>query len=111
MSRRGIWRATLLGVAALVAAGPAGLACRGGRGSGGPPGEVAPGGSAAGAPVHDAASPFAKLPYVVMIAVLLWVGCWPKPILRIIDASARPLLERTTPTNSRQYAGPPESTQ
>jgi len=58
--------------------------------------------------VHDAMSPFAKLPYVVLIVVLLWVGCWPKPIVQIIDASARPLLERTTPSSSRQYAGPPE---
>ena len=58
--------------------------------------------------VHDAVSPLARLPYVVLIAALLWTGCWPKPILSIIDVSARSLLERATPADSRQYARPPE---
>ncbi|MBI4004141.1 MAG: NADH-quinone oxidoreductase subunit M [Candidatus Omnitrophica bacterium] len=58
--------------------------------------------------VHDAVSPLARLPYVVLIAALLWIGCWPKPVVQIIDASARPLLERTSPGDLRQYARPPE---
>jgi len=44
--------------------------------------------------VRDATTPFARLPYVVLIAALLFVGCWPKRILEIIDTSSRPLVER-----------------
>jgi NADH-quinone oxidoreductase subunit M len=43
---------------------------------------------------QDARSAFARLPYVVLVAVLLVVGCWPQPLIRLIDASARPLIER-----------------
>ena len=43
----------------------------------------------------DAATPFARLPYVVLIAALLIVGCWPKPLVRLIDLSTRPLVART----------------
>ena len=43
--------------------------------------------------VHDAATPFAKLPYVVVIGALLIVGCWLRPILTLIDSSARALVE------------------
>ncbi len=42
--------------------------------------------------VHDATTPFARLPYVILIGALLIVGCWPQPILRIIDAGTRPLM-------------------
>ncbi len=45
--------------------------------------------------VHDTVTPFARLPYVVLIGVLLIVGCWPNPILRLIDAGTRPLIERS----------------
>ena len=48
--------------------------------------------------VHDATTPFARLPYVVLIGALLAVGCWPKPMLELIDASTRPLVERILPT-------------
>jgi NADH-quinone oxidoreductase subunit M len=62
----------------------------------------------AGKPVfahaHDAVSPLGRLPYVVLIAALLWIGCWPKPVVQLIDASARPLLERSHSSDSRQYA-------
>lgn len=44
--------------------------------------------------IHDAVTPFAKLPYLVLILALLITGSWPKPLLTIIDASARPLAER-----------------
>ena len=47
--------------------------------------------------VQDAVSPFARLPYVVLIAALLFVGCWPGPMLRLIDPSARRLIERIVP--------------
>ena len=56
--------------------------------------------------VHDARSPLARLPYVVLILVLLWTGCWPQPILRTIDASARPWIERLRPDEPGQYARP-----
>jgi NADH-quinone oxidoreductase subunit M len=52
---------------------------------------------AAFAHVHDARTPFARLPYVVLIGTLLAVGCWPKPMLELIDVSARPLIERALP--------------
>jgi NADH-quinone oxidoreductase subunit M len=54
--------------------------------------------------VHDAARPFARLPYVVLIATLLYVGCWPKSILRIVDAGARPLIQRISPATVNQLA-------
>jgi len=41
---------------------------------------------------HDAAAAFARLPYLTLIVALLVVGCWPKPLLAIIDCSARPLV-------------------
>ncbi len=44
--------------------------------------------------VHDAATPLAQLPYALLIAALLFVGCWPKQILEIIDTSSRPFVER-----------------
>ena len=43
--------------------------------------------------VHDARSPFARFPYILLIIALVAVGCWPRSILRMIDASARPLVE------------------
>ena len=55
--------------------------------------------------VQDAASPFARLPYVTLIAVLLLVGCWPQPLLRIVDSGTRTLLERIVPPEPRQFAG------
>ena len=54
---------------------------------------------------HDATSPFARLPYLVLIITLLAVGCWPRPLLRLIDTSSRALIERTaTPYQPRQVA-------
>ena len=56
----------------------------------------------------DAMTPFARLPYIVLIVVLLFVGCWPKPLLRIIDASSRPLIEHTVPAHQLgQFANTP----
>jgi NADH-quinone oxidoreductase subunit M len=43
---------------------------------------------------EDAATAFARLPYLVLIAGLLAVGCFPKPLVRLIDASARPFVAR-----------------
>ena len=40
----------------------------------------------------DARTPFARLPYALLIATLLIVGCWPAPLVRLIDASARPFV-------------------
>lgn len=44
--------------------------------------------------VADAHSLFARLPYLVLIAALLIVGCWPKPLAQLIDTATRPLVER-----------------
>ena len=43
--------------------------------------------------VHDATSPFAKLPYVVLVGALLIVGCWPTPMLTLMDSSVRALID------------------
>jgi NADH-quinone oxidoreductase subunit M len=43
--------------------------------------------------MHDAVTPFARLPYVILIAALLFAGMWPRPLLRLVDSSAGPLLE------------------
>lgn len=58
--------------------------------------------------VTDATTPLARLPYLVLLIVLLVVGCWPKPMLAIIDSSSRPLIERTVPSTSHpsQFAAP-----
>ncbi len=45
---------------------------------------------------HDAMSFFARLPYVVLIAALMFVGCWPRVFTRLIDSSSRPLVRRVT---------------
>ena len=47
--------------------------------------------------VSDAGSAFARLPYVILIVVLLFVGCWPTPLLRVVDSGARALIERIAP--------------
>jgi NADH-quinone oxidoreductase subunit M len=49
---------------------------------------------AAFAHVRDAVSPRARLPYVTLVIALLIMGCWPQPLLRLIDGSARALIER-----------------
>jgi len=43
--------------------------------------------------VHDAGTLFDRLPYVVLILALLVAGSWPQPMLRLIDAGTRPLLQ------------------
>jgi NADH-quinone oxidoreductase subunit M len=43
--------------------------------------------------VTDATTPFARLPYLVLIAALLYVGCWPKPALNLIDTGVRPITD------------------
>jgi len=47
--------------------------------------------------VRDARTRFARLPHLVLILVLLIVGCWPGPLLRIVEGSARPLIQRIVP--------------
>ena len=53
-------------------------------------------GQANAAAVHaqDAGTAFARLPYLVLIAALLVVGCWPKPLTELIDTASRPLVQR-----------------
>lgn len=48
------------------------------------------------AKVTDAVTPFARLPYVVLVAALLYAGCWPQPLVRLIDSASRPLVARAT---------------
>ena len=55
--------------------------------------------------VRDATTAFDRLPYVTLVAVLLVVGCWPQPMLQIIDAGSRALLEHLGPSSpSSQFA-------
>ncbi len=51
--------------------------------------------------VQDALSPISRLPYAVLILALLVVGCWPGPLLRIIDSGSRPLIQRLTPGDAQ----------
>ena len=53
--------------------------------------------------VHDAVTPFARLPYVVLVAALLIVGCWPRPFLRLVDSGSRPLMSRIAPAAPEAY--------
>ena len=48
--------------------------------------------------VHDASTLFTRLPYLVLIAAITVVGCWPQPMLRLIDTAARPLAMRLLQT-------------
>ena len=43
---------------------------------------------------RDATTPFARLPYVILTVALLAVGCWPKPLISLIDLSTRPIIVR-----------------
>ncbi len=63
------------------------------------------------AKVTDARRAFDRLPYVVLIGALLWVGCWPGPLVHTIDVSTRPLIERVNPVPRplRQLATPTAS--
>ncbi len=47
--------------------------------------------------VTDVATSFGRLPYVVLIAALLFVGCWPQSLLRVIDTASRPLIASIAP--------------
>jgi len=47
--------------------------------------------------VRDARTPFARLPFIVLVLVLLVVGCWPGPLLRVVESSTRPLIQRIVP--------------
>ena len=42
----------------------------------------------------DAATAFARLPYLSLIAALILVGCWPKPWVQLIDLSVRPFVQQ-----------------
>jgi NADH-quinone oxidoreductase subunit M len=55
--------------------------------------------------VYDATTPLARLPYVVLILALLLTGSWPKPMLSLIDAGARPLIERVTRQGRGRFPG------
>ncbi len=42
----------------------------------------------------DAQTVLAKLPFVMLLAVLILVGCWPSLILNHIESSTKPIVER-----------------
>lgn len=44
----------------------------------------------------DAQTLAQKLPYVMLLAVLILVGCWPSLILKHIDSSTKPIVEHIT---------------
>jgi len=43
----------------------------------------------------DAQTPLTKLPFALLLAILILVGCFPSLILNHIDSSTRPIIERT----------------
>ena len=45
------------------------------------------------AQLTDAQTTLAKLPYALLVAVLILVGCWPSFILKHIDSSTKPIIE------------------
>jgi NADH-quinone oxidoreductase subunit M len=47
--------------------------------------------------VPDVAGPVSRLPYAILVGVLLLVGCWPGPLVRLIDTATRPLAQRLLP--------------
>jgi NADH-quinone oxidoreductase subunit M len=55
---------------------------------------LSPGLGTAQAGVIDARTWFARSPYLVLIVWLLLIGCWPQPLIRLIDTSARPFIKR-----------------
>ena len=46
------------------------------------------------AKLTDAVTPFQRLPYILLIVVLLYFGCYPQPLVATIDAGTGRLLER-----------------
>ncbi len=44
--------------------------------------------------LRDAVTPMQRLPYVLLIAVLMIVGFWPSPMIRVIEKGTGPILER-----------------
>jgi NADH-quinone oxidoreductase subunit M len=44
--------------------------------------------------LKDALTPLAKLPFVMLMAVLILAGCWPSLILRHIESGIKPVVER-----------------
>ena len=44
--------------------------------------------------VHDAKTPFEKLPFIILVLALLITGCWPGPMLHLLESSTGPLVER-----------------
>ncbi len=47
--------------------------------------------------VHDAKTPFERAPFIILILALLITGSWPGPMLRILESSTKPLIERMAP--------------
>ena len=45
------------------------------------------------AQLSDAQTPLQKLPFILLLAALLIVGCWPSVILKHIDSATKPIVE------------------
>ena len=56
---------------------------------------------------RDATTAWARFPYALLILALLAVGCWPSPLIRLIDTSSRPLVERVVGPTSIDMATQP----
>jgi len=53
--------------------------------------------------VHDARTLFEKFPFLLLIAALMVVGCWPKPFIQMIDVSARPIVYAILPPQAEPH--------
>ena len=43
--------------------------------------------------LRDARTPFQKMPYALLIAVLLLFGFWPQPLLSVIEQGVTPIAQ------------------
>ncbi|MCM8811598.1 MAG: NADH-quinone oxidoreductase subunit M [Candidatus Omnitrophica bacterium] len=50
--------------------------------------------------LEDAHTPFERLPYVILVAALVLVGCWPGPLLNMIGGSIETILDHLAPLRS-----------
>ena len=53
------------------------------------------------AKLNDAQTPIQKLPFVLLLAALIAVGCWPSLILKNIDSGIKPIAQHIQLSNNR----------
>jgi NADH-quinone oxidoreductase subunit M len=46
--------------------------------------------------LQDLRTTFQRWPFLILVGTLLWVGCWPQPLISLIDHSVRPIVTHIT---------------